>query len=141
MDNIPGWERMDAVELKNLLESKGAFDGMSDAAKFEAKFKIGNSTNHGGVVHYFKGMPYPNYNISPSNYVIETPHNPDLFVAGHGGIEYNFPLGEWGASVLKTNGSIRGASIPSKGSKYWKYSPFWEMWKSVKFAKGGKIEK
>ena len=140
LDDIPGWEQMDANELRKLLENKGAFDSLDDAAKFEAKLHIRNSTNQGGTVHYFKGRPYPNYNVKPSNFVIETPHNPDIFVAGHGGREYGYPLGEWGASLLKTNGSVKGASTPIKGSSYWEYSPFWEMWKKKKFATGGPTE-
>lgn len=139
LDDIPGWEQMDANELRKLLESKGAFNSLDDAARIEAKFHIRNSTNRGGTVHYYKGMTYPNYNVKPSNFVIETPHNPDVFVAGHGGREYGYPLGEWGASLLKTNGSVKGASIPTKGSSYWEYSPFWEMWKKKKFATGGPV--
>lgn len=138
LDDIPGWESMDANKLKELLESKGAFNGMSDAERRIAKFKIGNSTNHGGTVGYFKNMPYPNYNISSSNYVIETPESIGSFVAGHGGEEYiDIPLKRAGATLLKTNGSVKGASIPTKGSSYWEYSPFWEMWKNNKFATGG----
>lgn len=139
LDDIPGWEQMDANELRRLLESKGAFDSLDDFARFEAKLNIRNSTNHGGTVHYFKGRPYPNYNAKPSNFVIETPHNPDIFVAGHGGKEHGYPLGEWGASLLKTNGNVKGASIPTKGSSYWEYSPFWELWKNNKFALGGPL--
>lgn len=138
LDDIHGWESMDANTLKELLENKGAFNGMSDSERKIVKFKIGNSTNHGGTVGYFKDMPYPNYNISNSNYVIETPESIGSFVAGHGGKEFvDIPLNRAGATLLKTNGSVKGASIPSKGSSYWKYSPFWEMWKKKKFAIGG----
>lgn len=140
LDDIPGWESMDANELRSILENKGAFEGMSDAVKFEAKLMIRNSTNHGGTVGYFKNMPYPNYNISNSNYVIETPESIGSFVAGHGGKEFvDIPLEHAGATLLKTNGSVKGASIPSKGSSYWEYSPFFEMWKNKKFNNGGKL--
>ena len=141
LDDIPGWESMDANELKELLDAKGAFNGMTEAEKKIAKFKIGNSTNHGGTVGYFKDTPYPNYNISNSNYVIETPESIGSFVAGHGGEEFvDIPLEHAGATLLKTNGSVKGASIPSKGSSYWEYSPFFEMWKKKKFATGGPTE-
>ena len=141
LDDIPGWESMDANDLKELLDAKGAFNGMTEAEKKIAKFKIGNSTNHGGTVGYFKDTPYPNYNISNSNYVIETPESIGSFVAGHGGEEFvDIPLEHAGATLLKTNGSVKGASIPSKGSSYWEYSPFFEMWKNKKFATGGPTE-
>lgn len=140
LDDIPGWESMDANELKELLDAKGAFNGMTEVEKKIAKFKIGNSTNHGGTVGYFKDTPYPNYNISNSNYVIETPESVGSFVAGHGGEEFvDIPLEHAGATLLKTNGSVKGASIPSKGSSYWEYNPFFEMWKNKKFDNGGKL--
>ena len=141
LDDIPGWEQMDANELKDLLESRGAFNGLSDAERKVAKFKIGNSTNHGNTVGYFKGATYPNYNVSTSNYVIETPESVGSFVAGHGGKEFtDIPLEAAGATLLKTNGSVKGASIPVEGSSYWEYSPFWEMWRNKKFDIGGDLQ-
>ena len=139
LKEIPNWENKTAEELIEILDSKGAFNNIP-GGKRTALIEIRNSTNHGGAVHYMKGAVYPNYPATLENYVIETPHSSN-FVAGHGGREYNMPLGEFGVSLLKTNGSVKNASIPTKGSRYWKYSPFWEMWKSTKFNKGGKINK
>jgi hypothetical protein len=141
LEDIPGWDRMDANDLRGILESKGAFNSGGDALRREAMIQIRNSTNHGGSVHYFKDIPYPNYEITPTNYVIETPENIGSFVAGHGGEEFvGRPLEKAGSTLLKTNGSVRGASIPTKGSSYWEYSPFFEMWKSNKFDEGGNTE-
>jgi hypothetical protein len=137
LEDIPGWDRMDANDLRGILESKGAFNSGGNALRREAMIQIRNSTNHGGSVHYFKDIPYPNYEITPTNYVIETPENIGSFVAGHGGKEFVGYRGPVGASLLKTNGSVKGASIPTKGSSYWEYSPFWEMWKNNKFGEGG----
>lgn len=140
LDDIPNWENMDAVNLRDLLESKGAFDDLSANAKKVAKIRIRNSTNQGGTVHYFRNTPYPAYEIKPSNYVIETPESVGSFVAGQKGREYtNVPLEKAEITLLKTNGSVKGASLPTKGSSYWKYSPFWEMWKSHNFATGGRL--
>lgn len=138
--DIPNWEQLDANILREILEKKGAFNGMTKEEIFNAKLHIRNSTNQGNTVHYFKGAPYPNYKVSSSNFVIETPERPGIFVAGHAGKEFSdVPIEKAGATLLKTNGNIRGAQIPSKGSYYWEYSPFWKMWIKKKFALGGPL--
>lgn len=140
LDDIPGWEKMDANDLRTLLDEKGAFNIGGDDLRKQAWLEIRNSTNHGGSVHYFKGTTYPNYRVSQHNYVIETPETAGTFVPGHGGKEFVDWRGPVGSALLKTNGSVQNASIPAKGSMYWEYSPFWEMWKRTKFKIGGKIK-
>lgn len=134
LPQLGDWENMDAFEIRKRLKELGAI-GENNLLQ---TMYIRNSTNHGGTVGYFRNTPYPNYTISKSNYVIETPENLGVFVPGHHGKEYvDVPLENAGATVLKTNDSIKGASIPTKGSSYWQYSPFWDMWKNTKFTLGG----
>lgn len=134
LPQLGDWETMDAFEIRKRLKELGAI-GENNLLQ---TMYIRNSTNHGGTVGYFRNTPYPNYLISKDNYVIETPESLGVFVPGHHGKEHiNIPLDKAGATVLKTNGSIKNASIPTKGSSYWKYSPFWGMWKNTKFNLGG----
>ena len=85
-----------------------------------------------------RGIPHTQASAIMGNIAVESMLDPNISQIG-GGREYGYPLGEWGASLLKTDGSVKGASIPTAGSSYWEYSPFWEMWKSTKFEDGGRI--
>lgn len=139
LKDIPDWQYKTSGEVFDILSSRGAFDNLSEKEKFLARMNFRDSSNHGGTVHYFNGMTYPNYHVNKNDFVIMTPHQ-NRFVPGHGGVKYDRPFKENVASAtLLTNpdGSVRNASISTKGSSFWEFSPFWDMWVKHKFAEGG----
>lgn len=138
-------KKVGMVEDMNGYIKEGSHFRIVDKSAIDDAIKSGLIKSTGdpnGIVHYFKNIPYPNRIVTKENFVIETPESVGSFVAGHGGIEYTgIPLEHAGATLLKTNGNIKNASISTSGSSYWKYSPFWDLWKSKKFMLGGIVAK
>lgn len=141
LPKIPNWEKMTGDEIIEKLANLGAIERNAQGKiplNHSAKTMIRSSTNHGGTVSFFKGMPYPNYTLHSWNKVIDGTEDAAEFTAGHHGKIFtnrNIKEDQFGPSVLIENGTNKGATAPTENFTYWEYHPFFEGWQNKKFKK------